>query len=299
MTLKQLEAFYWAANCKSFAVAANRLNISVSSLSKRIAELETSIGSELFSRNARSATLTPLGEQLIPHAKDLLRNADQFMKRASNSRALSGRCRFGVGELTSLTWMPRLIEEIQRTHPKLSIEPFVGVGELIECRLVEGELDFAIIAGPSTRPFITSSLIGHTEFIWVASKKAVPNPTTLPPQALADHTLIILPQSAGTVRMLDDWMAELNVSPGRNLNCNSWGAIAGLIRQGLGLGFLPSAWAQIMIERGDVHLLSAFPVLRPLQYTIQWRRDDTRPLLQHMRELALRTIDFHAPSCLL
>ena len=82
MTLKQLEAFYWAATCKNFAIAANRLNISVSSLSKRIGELEASIGADLFSRSARSATLTALGEQLVPHAKDLLRNADQFMQQA-------------------------------------------------------------------------------------------------------------------------------------------------------------------------------------------------------------------------
>ena len=44
MTLKQLEAFYWAATCASFAVAAERLHLSVSSLSKRIAELEEALG---------------------------------------------------------------------------------------------------------------------------------------------------------------------------------------------------------------------------------------------------------------
>ena len=33
MTLKQLEAFYWAATCASFALAAQRLQLSTSSLS--------------------------------------------------------------------------------------------------------------------------------------------------------------------------------------------------------------------------------------------------------------------------
>src|SRR6478609_1569405 len=171
MTLKQLEAFYWAATCKNFAIAANRLNISVSSLSKRIGELESSIGAELFSRSARSATLTALGEQLVPHAKDLLRNADQFMQQASNNLTYSGRCRFGAGELTSITWMPRLIEEIQRAHPNLLVEPYVGVGELVERGLEEGDLDFAVIAGPSSRASIASHLIGSAAFEWVASPR--------------------------------------------------------------------------------------------------------------------------------
>ncbi|WP_338615346.1 LysR family transcriptional regulator [Achromobacter sp. E1] len=296
MTLKQLEAFYWAATCKNFAIAANRLNISVSSLSKRIGELESSIGAELFSRSARSATLTALGEQLVPHAKDLLRNADQFMQQASNNLSYSGRCRFGAGELTSLTWMARLIEVIQLDHPDLLVEPFVGVGELVERGLEEGELDFAVIAGPSSQPSIASRVIGSAHFEWVAAAGAVPNPQTLTPADLPGLTLITLPQSSGAIRILDDWLTEQRVSPGRNQCCNGWGGIAAMLRQGLGLGFLPSAWARILIDRGDLHPLPGFAPLRPLTYTFQWRRDDTRPMLETLRAHAEACLDFHAPS---
>jgi DNA-binding transcriptional LysR family regulator len=66
MTLKQLEAFYWAATCLNFSVAAERVHLSVSSLSKRIAELEASLGVQLFDRSGRAAELTPQGEQLRP-----------------------------------------------------------------------------------------------------------------------------------------------------------------------------------------------------------------------------------------
>ena len=40
VTLKQLEAFYLAATLGSFAIAAQRIHVTQSSLSKRIAELE-------------------------------------------------------------------------------------------------------------------------------------------------------------------------------------------------------------------------------------------------------------------
>jgi DNA-binding transcriptional LysR family regulator len=72
-----------------------------------------------------------------------------------------------------------------------------------------------------------------------------------------------------------------------------------MLRQGLGLGFLPSAWAGILIERGDVQPLPGFAPLRPLPYTFQWRRDDTRPMLDSLRRLAQASLDFHAPTCLL
>jgi DNA-binding transcriptional LysR family regulator len=69
MTLKQLEAFYWAATCLNFSVAAERVHLSVSSLSKRIAELEASLGVQLFDRSGRAAELTPQGEQLLPRIR--------------------------------------------------------------------------------------------------------------------------------------------------------------------------------------------------------------------------------------
>lgn len=299
MTLKQLEAFYWAATCRSFAIAASRLNISVSSLSKRLAELEGVIGSELFSRSARSAVLTPLGEQLLPHARDLLRSADDFMQRAADNAPLAGRCRFGVGELTSMTWMPRLIAAIRTRYPNLLVEPRVGVGEEVELGLEDGDLDFGIIAGPSTRASITSTLIGQVEFQWVASPLVVRDPRWLPPTALRDHTLVALPDSSGVIRIVDDWMSAHGVSPGHNLRCNGWGAVAGMLREGLGVGILPKAWAGVLVQRGQLARLENFPAPQPLRYTIQWRRDDTRPLLAHMRELAQRSIDFDAPTCLI
>ncbi len=109
MTLKQLEAFYWAATCLNFSVAADRVHLSVSSLSKRIAELEASLGVQLFDRSGRAAELTPQGEQLLPRIRELLHGAAQLREAAGRSVGLQGRCRIGFGELSGLTWLPRLV----------------------------------------------------------------------------------------------------------------------------------------------------------------------------------------------
>lgn len=301
MTLKQLEAFYWAATCTSFSIAAERLNISVSSLSKRIAELESALGTSLFDRRARNAVLTPAGQHLVPHARDLVGHAGRFLSMAKSSSAIEGRCRFGAGELSGLTWLPQMIGSLQKASPNLLIEPTIAVGQVIEQALVAGELDFAVISGPSTRAGIASLTIGAAEFTWVScrSLQSGRDVSTLRPEDLSTLALISLPASAGTVRILDDWLAEQHVNPERLMPCENWGAIAGLIRHGLGVGFLPSAWAAKLIERGSLIALEAFPPLRPLQYTFQWRRDDSRALIEQAREIALRSIDFHAPTCLL
>ena len=65
-SIKQLEAFWWAATCANFATAAERVHLSVSSLSKRIAELEATLGQSLFDRSGHRAALTEAGERLLP-----------------------------------------------------------------------------------------------------------------------------------------------------------------------------------------------------------------------------------------
>ncbi|PYB78917.1 LysR family transcriptional regulator [Pseudomonas sp. LB-090624] len=298
MTLKQLEAFYWAATCSSFAIAANRLNISVSSLSKRIVELEGALGTELFNRSSRNAAVTPAAQHLLPHARDLLTHAGRFLDMAKSSSTIEGRCRFGVGELTGLTWLPSMMAAMQAEHPNLLMEPTVSVGMKIEMALANAELDFALIAGPSTRPGISSHIIGTAEFTWVSRKVLTSgrDVSAIGLEDLPSLPLVSLPASAGTVRILDDWLADHGVTPERSIICENWGAVAGLIHHGLGLGFLPRAWAEALIAKGALVALDSFPALRPLQYTFQWRRDDTRPLIEQARSLAIKTLNFSAPA---
>ena len=120
MTLKQLEAFYWAATCASFAVAAQRVHLSMSSLSKRIAELELSLGERLFDRSGHRATLTDTGRRLVPRARDLLQAADALRHDLGQHTGLHGTCRLGVGELSALTWLPRLVRRVQADQARPS-----------------------------------------------------------------------------------------------------------------------------------------------------------------------------------
>jgi DNA-binding transcriptional LysR family regulator len=298
MTLKQLEAFYWAATAQNFAVAAGRLSISVSSLSKRISEFESQLNAELFDRSARSVSLTPLGEELLPHAQALLKSADQFLIRATSGLALSGRCRLGVGELTAITWLPVMIEAIQARHPNLWVEPTIDVGQQLEKGLEEGVLDFAIISGPSTRAFLSSTVIGYADFEWVTAFDDA-NAKTMQPTDLIETTLISLPQGAGTSRILNEWVTAEHVTIGRQLTCQNMGAIAGLICQGLGVGFLPSAWACALIQRGAMKRLDNFPKLDRLPYGFHWRRDDSRLMVEQIRVIARESINFGAPATLM
>lgn len=294
MTLKQLEAFYWAATCASFAVAAERLHLSVSSLSKRITELEEALGQPLFDRSGHKAALTDAGQQLLPQARELLAAADQIRASMSASPGLRGRCRFGVGELTALTWLPRLIGVVRAAYPDLMLEPYVDIGQVLEQRVADGELDFAVIAGRSSRASIASWPIGQARFSWAAAPSVLLGETRMTTALLDRLPLVTLPAGAGTTRIIDDWLAGREAA-GERLCCNNWGAIVGLLIEGTGVGLLPSHWADALQADGSLRVLPGEPELAALPYAFQYRRDDARPLVARLRDAVAAAVDFSAP----
>lgn len=296
MTLKQLEAFYWAASAASFLVAAQRLYVSQSTLSKRIAELESQLRAPLFDRSGHRAALTDAGRQLLPLARRMLGLADDMRSLAGQGGGVRGHCRFGVGELAALTWLPDLVAHARAAWPDLLLEPHVDLGAALEQRLESGELDFAVVAGYSSRSAIASEPIANVRFSWAASPALAGPRRAVTAALLQDTALITMPPAAGPTRMLEHWLAVNNLEAGRRLTCNNLAAIASLIAAGVGIGLFPHGWLQQMAQRGAVVQLSSRPALPELEYTFQWRRDDTRPLLAHLRDAVARTVDFSKPS---
>ena len=292
MTLKQLEAFYWAASCANFALAAERLHLSISSLSKRVVELENSLGLPLFDRSGHRAILTDAGLRLLPRAQQLLESAMEVRASVSQKLGLSGRCTFGVGELSALTWLPELVSLSRKQFPDLKLEPYVDIGAVLEDRMDRGELDFAVIAGRSSRENILSYPLTEARFVWVASSNLVGSARTMTPALLTRLPLITLPHGAGTTRILDDWLLGQGITAEERIVCNHWGAIAGLLLEGIGIGFLPEGLAHTLSKRSKMNVLQSRPLLSPLAYSYQWRRHDARPLIELMRALVVQTANF-------
>ena len=299
MTLKQLEAFYWAATCRNFLVAAERVHLSVSSLSKRIAELEVSLGVTLFDRSGRSAELTPQGEQLLPRIRELLHSAAALQQSTGQVAGLHGVCRVGVGELSGLTWLPRLVQQLRERHPGLQLEPQVDIGAVMAQRILDGKLDCAVIASAPLGGRLASEWVADSTFVWVASPALIARAGTDSPQKLMrEHTLISLPAGAGNNRLLEQWLARHSTTVQHSLTCNSWSAVVSMVIDGLGFTFIPQQWAEALQRRGALTILKRGATLAPLQYTVQWRQDDTRPLITEVRDIIRNVIEFTAPRAL-
>jgi DNA-binding transcriptional LysR family regulator len=295
MTLKQLEAFYWAAHLASFAIAAERLHVTQSSLSKRIAELEQTVGAQLFDRSNKRARLTDVGQRLVELAGQMLELKESMHAQVNSPKALSGPCRFGVSELVSLTWLPAFVRAVRTEHPTLVLQPYVDLARNLERRLLRGELDFILALGPADSDHVTGTTISAVKFTWVASPLRFKKSVVLRREELERHPMISQTEGSGVTRAVDLWANEHGIRVNRALFCNSFMAILGLTLADLGICFLPAPFIQPWISSGALIALRSDPPVGPLNYAFQIRVDDKRALLSAMHAHVMNVADFDSP----
>lgn len=296
MTLKQLEAFYWATTLGTFAIAAERLHVTQSSLSKRIAELESNLGRPLFDRSGQRAVLTAAGEALLPQAQQMLALEQGIRQGLEVEATLRGPCRLGISELIATTWFPALVRRIHAEHPGVELKPQVGLGKSME-RLVErGELDFAVVTGAVSAASVTSQTVAEVEFAWMAAPTRLRKGTLLHAELLKQHPVILSTSDSGLTAALRTWTAAHGVEMGEVVACNSLTAILAMTVAGVGISFLPKRYVAPLIRRQLLVALRSDPPLPRPEYHFIWRQDDSRRLVAVMKHLVTEEVDFSAEN---
>ena len=135
MDLTTLRYFVEIAREENMTRAANRLHVSQSALSKRLAALEERLDTKLFRRRSFSIELTDEGRRLCERAEELLQLHDKIESEFRDLREpLGGTLAFGVAEARSVELVAQAVRRLKETAPKLlcRIEPDRGKFEAIE-----------------------------------------------------------------------------------------------------------------------------------------------------------------------
>lgn len=149
MELRHLKYFVKVAEIRNFSEAARELNITQSTLSQQIRQLEAELGVELLSRSTHSVSLTDFGSTLLPYAKKTINDSDSCISRIKDVQGLN------VGELrigTTYTFAPILNEALlafMKQYPGVKVNIISrSVKELMEL-LDKQEIDIALSYRPS------------------------------------------------------------------------------------------------------------------------------------------------------
>ena len=146
MNLNDLSLFIRVVETGSFTSAADTLNVQKSTISRRIAQLEDSLGVRLIQRTTRKLRLTPEGRELFDRSRDLIDQLEVIRDEVSaDSHDLRGRLRMTMPTELGVLMMNEVIAGFIALHPGLEVDVELSTRTV---DLVEEGMDLALRMGP-------------------------------------------------------------------------------------------------------------------------------------------------------
>ena len=171
MNLDDLSDFCLAASNGGFAQASRTSGRPKASLSRKVMDLEASLGLRLFDRGARSIQLTQEGEALFKSTKGPMNEIAEAVNMLRDGRAHpQGRLRVNVPSLFGLMLMGRIAAEFKLACPEVALEITM---EDREVDLVSEGYDLVIRANPKPDSELVGSCFMREQLLVVAAPSLV------------------------------------------------------------------------------------------------------------------------------
>ena len=295
-TLKQLEAFHWTLKLGSFQAAASRLHTTQSAISKRIGELETIFGAELFDRSRRQARATQKGHVLARSVEEMLALNQKMLTAMDAPTGYGGVFRLGATELISLTWLPQLVRSIKAAYPAVDIELDVDLGGAVFERLSRGLLDLALIPGPLWGKQFQALPLQSLDCSWMASSTLRVPRKVLSATEISAYPMLSKSTQSAITQLYSGWLQQNGLVGQQAVTTNSFAALAELTMAGLGISQLPILYYSEQIRLGRLVKLRTSPPVPSVKYFAVYRREAAGTLVDLVARLAQEHCDFRRPD---
>lgn len=167
MTLQQLRYIIAVDQHRSFARAADELEITQPTLSALVQKLENELGVRIFDRSNRHVVPTPIGEKIIRQARIAMNQSDRVIELVREEMgAVSGRLDLAVAPTIAPYILPEFIRVYTDTHPDVEL----SISEMKYDAMLSGLLMGQIDAGISLSGFARDGIVEmplYTEPFWV------------------------------------------------------------------------------------------------------------------------------------
>jgi DNA-binding transcriptional LysR family regulator len=150
MEMHQIRYFLAVCETQNFTRAAEQCHVSQPALTTAIKKLEEEFGGALFNRRRGRATLTELGELTRPYIEQVQGQAEAARSVADNFRLLK-QAPLNVGVMATIgpLCLADFLARFQRDYPGVEVELHEGALEPLCQRLIDEELDLAVLHPPA------------------------------------------------------------------------------------------------------------------------------------------------------
>ncbi|HBO22322.1 HTH-type transcriptional regulator HdfR [Providencia sp.] len=266
-----LKTFLEVSRTRHFGRAAESLYLTQSAVSFRIRQLETQLGTSLFTRHRNNIRLTPAGERLVPYAESLMNTWLQAKKEISHA---SQHTELSIGATASLWegYLTDWVEELYNQHDELRLEARVSTRQSLVKQLHSRELDLLIATEPPKMDEFESTIIGSIELQLMASQKNI---------ALTKYNYIKLEWGADFHPKNESVLAQDDTPV---MITTSAHIARQLLSVSLSATFLPEHW---IVQYPGLKTLSETVIIKPL-YAVWLQKNDQQALINQLIKVPIK-----------
>lgn len=145
--LTDLRLFVAIAEAKNLTRGAERAHLAPSSASHRLHQLESTLGTPLFLRQARGVQLTRAGEALLRHARQVFAQLEQMhADLAPFAQGIRGDVTLWANTHATHSFLPDDLAGFLRAHPQVSVSLAEHTSPEIVMAVVRGEIELGVVA---------------------------------------------------------------------------------------------------------------------------------------------------------
>jgi DNA-binding transcriptional LysR family regulator len=283
--LECLESFVAVVESGQFGIAAERLGIGKSVISRRVSELEEHLGALLLQRTTRKLSLTDAGREFYPRAVQVLEDLDDAEQSVSRSQQeLSGRIRLIAPLSFGLLHLSAALNRFNNQHPRVILDIDLNDSEV---DLVQEGADLALRIGPLENSTMVARPLAPIHFVVCASPDYLERmgiPTT--PQQLVSHNGLCYRNIPDPQKwhFLDNSGRSHTIRIPLRMQANNGQILLDAATSGQGICLSPTFLAyQAILDGHLIPILTDFPIPPVTAYAIYPNR---RFIPQRVRTLA-------------
>lgn len=270
------KTFYFVAKYGNITAAADALYSEQPNITRAIKNLERDLGCVLFTRSNKGVTLTPEGEKLyrrVAIAYEQIAAAEEELSRYNGFE--EGILRIGVSETALHEVLLAALVKYHALYPKIKFN-LINFTNVQAIGAVKNQaVDFVLIATPfDLDKSLKSVPIKRFQDIVVCGEryKYLSN-EKVSLDELTRHCIVSLNKSSKTYEYYRNIFRKHGLEFAPDIEVSTSNQILPIVQNNLGIGFIPSSFAEKELASGDVFKLETSEAIAPREVCLIKRSD--------------------------
>lgn len=258
LNLNDLHLLHLVNHHLSITAAAESINLTQSTLSRRLQSIEQELGVKLFHRTTRKLSITPAGKQLLRDTASIPNILDSAIQRISeNYLGTQKQINIGISPSLSLAHLPGIFHQQSNVQPEVKIIISQPSSEQIIRQVANNKLDLGIVTHQSN--IEKTAHIHHQMMdqfcVILPTNESAPS---LKPQHFKKWAMqqswILPPLNSPSRVIIDDWLIHLKIKLSPTMELENFDLMCQLTALNMGVSFIPK------------RAITAFPRKKQLQH---------------------------------